>query len=73
MFNFGISIKGGQCLIDDPKKVRVANFGAMMMEGTKSKTPAELEEAIDALGSSIFNVSLGLKGYILKLYISKEL
>jgi len=42
-------------LLDDPNKVGVANLVTdMMMEGTANKTPVELEEAIDALGSSIY-------------------
>ncbi|MEA1882705.1 MAG: pitrilysin family protein [Candidatus Marinimicrobia bacterium] len=53
LINFGIQIKGGM-LLDDPNKVGVANLITdMMMEGTANKTPIELEEAIDALGSSI--------------------
>ncbi len=54
LINFGIQIKGGM-LLDDPNKVGVANLITdMMMEGTANKTPVELEEAIDALGSSIY-------------------
>ncbi len=53
LISFGISIDGGM-LLDDPNKVGVANLITdMMMEGTANKTPIELEEAIDALGSSI--------------------
>jgi zinc protease len=53
LINFGIQIDGGM-LLDDPNKVGVANLVTdMMMEGTANKTPIELEEAIDALGSSI--------------------
>ena len=53
LINFGIQIDGGM-LLDDPNKVGVANLiSDMMMEGTANKTPIELEEAIDALGSSI--------------------
>ena len=41
-------------LLDDPNKIGVANLVTdMLMEGTASKTPTELEQAIDALGSSI--------------------
>ena len=54
LINFGIEIEGGM-LLDDPNKVGVANLITdMMMEGTANKTPVELEEAIDALGSSIY-------------------
>ncbi len=49
-----ITIKGGQ-LLDDIKKVGVANLITdMMMEGTKNKTPLELEEAIEELGANIY-------------------
>ena len=54
LINFGIQIHGGM-LLDDPNKVGVANLVTdMMMEGTANKTPVELEEEIDALGSSIY-------------------
>ena len=50
---FTIRLRGG-LLLDDPSRVGVANLVAQMMtEGTASRTPEELEEAIDALGSSI--------------------
>lgn len=53
LISFGISLEGGM-LMDDPNKIGVANLITdMMMEGTVNKTPVELEEAIDALGSSI--------------------
>lgn len=53
LISFGISLEGGM-LMDDPEKIGVANLVTdMMMEGTINKTPVELEEAIDALGSSI--------------------
>ena len=55
---FTIRLRGG-LLLDDPSKVGVANLVAQMMtEGTAARTPEELEEAIDALGSSI-SVSAG--------------
>ena len=54
LINFGISIEGGM-LLDDPNKIGVANLITdIMMQGTLSKTPTELEKAIDNLGSSIF-------------------
>ena len=41
-------------LFDDPNKVGVANLVSdLLMEGTKNKTPIELEEAIDELGARI--------------------
>lgn len=53
LVNFSITLKGG-LLLDDPQKVGVANLMTdIMMEGTKNKTPVELEEAIDNLGARI--------------------
>jgi zinc protease len=53
LVQFNLSLKGG-LLLDDPEKIGVANLvGALMNEGTASKTPQELEEAIDQLGASI--------------------
>ncbi len=58
LVRFSIRMWGGQ-LLDDPDKVGVANLMAeLMTEGTATRTPEELEEAIEALGSSI-NVSAG--------------
>ena len=55
---FTIRLRGG-LLLDDPVEGRVAHLVAQMMtEGTAGRTPEELEEAIDALGSSI-DVSAG--------------
>jgi zinc protease len=53
LVQFALTLNGGHYL-DDPSKVGVANLIAdVMMEGTKNKTPVELEEAIDDLGASI--------------------
>ncbi len=53
LVQFSITLRGGMVL-DDPKKIGAANLMTdIMMEGTKNKTPLELEEAIDELGSSI--------------------
>ena len=53
LVNFSLTLKGG-LLLDDPRKVGVANLITdMMMEGTQNRTPLELEEAIDDLGASI--------------------
>lgn len=53
LVQFEIVIDGGQ-LLDDLDKVGVANMMARMMtQGTAKKTPQELEEAIDQLGSAI--------------------
>ena len=58
LVSFGITIEGGM-LLDNPNKIGVANLVTdIMMQGTANKTPIELEEAIDALGSSI-NMSTG--------------
>lgn len=58
LVDFQISIKGG-LLLDDINKVGSANLVAkMLMQGTKNKTPLELEQAIEDLGSTIsVNVS----------------
>jgi zinc protease len=54
LVQFSMTIKGGQ-LLDDMDKVGVANLVTdMMMEGTKNRTPIELEEAIDELGANIY-------------------
>lgn len=53
LVQFNMVMKGG-LLLDDPEKVGVANLLATMMtQGTQSKTPAELEEAIQQLGARI--------------------
>jgi zinc protease len=56
LVDFQINIKGG-LLLDDVNKVGAANLTTrLMMQGTKNKTPLELEQAIEDLGASI-NVS----------------
>lgn len=58
LVQFNLTIKGG-LLLDDINRVGVANLTARLMtQGTKNKTPKELEEAIAQLGASI-NVSAG--------------
>ena len=53
LIQFVVVLKGGHFL-DDMKKSGVANMlSSLMMEGTKNKTPQELEEAIESLGASI--------------------
>ncbi len=53
LVQFNITLKGGHYL-DKLDKSGVASLvGQLMNEGTKNKTPLELEEAIDGLGSSI--------------------
>ncbi len=54
LVQFKISIKGGHYL-DQPEKVGVAYLvSRLMMEGTKNKTPLELEEEIENLGSNVW-------------------
>lgn len=51
--NFNLVIEGGH-LLDDKNKNGVANLMTdILMEGTATKTPAELEKAIQSLGASI--------------------
>ncbi|WP_271855953.1 M16 family metallopeptidase [Patiriisocius marinus] len=51
--NFSIVMEGGH-LLDDKNKNGVANLMTdIMMEGTATKTPQELEEAIELLGASL--------------------
>ena len=58
LVQFNIVIDGG-LLLDNINKVGVANMLARMMtQGTKNRTPLELEEAIQQLGASI-NVFAG--------------
>ncbi|GHN02108.1 peptidase M16 [Cytophagales bacterium WSM2-2] len=53
LIQFNIIVDGGE-LLDDPTKVGVANLVAqMMMKGTKNKTTAQLEEAIEQLGARV--------------------
>ena len=65
LVQFSMRIDGGQSLDTENKAGTTLILGAMLKEGTKSKTPAEFEEAIDLLGSSI-SVSADLEG----LYVS---
>jgi len=53
LIQFSLNLRGGHYL-DQPDKAGVAYLVAqLMMEGTKNRTPLELEEAIDMLGASI--------------------
>lgn len=53
LIQFNLTIKGG-LLLEESDKVGVTNLlASMMTKGTYSKTPAELEEAIQQLGASI--------------------
>lgn len=60
LVQFYLRIDGGQLLDQENKKGTASLVANLMDEGTKSKTPAELEEAIDLLGSSI-SISAGLE------------
>jgi zinc protease len=65
LVDFQITIKGG-LLLDDINKFGSANLvSRMLMQGTKNKTPLELEQAIEDLGSSI-NVSTSEDAVIIK-------
>ncbi len=58
LVSFSLRIKGGM-LHEDPAKIGVSNLlSELMMEGTKNKTPEELQDAIGQLGASI-NMSAG--------------
>ncbi len=53
LVEFELRFKGGQ-LLDDPARVGVANMlSETLAQGTKNRTPEELERAIDLLGASI--------------------
>jgi len=65
LVQFELRVKGGQ-LLEDPGRVGVANLLAeSMTAGTASKTPAELEKAIDMLGASI-NVIAGTQSFSIR-------
>jgi len=54
LIRFSLEMEGG-LLLENPNKVGVSNLLAnLMTKGTKNKTPQELEEAIELLGSSIY-------------------
>ena len=53
LVEFSLRLKGGM-LLDDPNKIGVANLMTdIMKEGTKNKTPEELQDAIGQIGASI--------------------
>ena len=63
--NFNIVMEGGH-LLDDKNKNGVANLMTdILMEGTATKTPAELEKAIQSLGASI-NMFTGREAIIIQ-------
>ncbi len=54
LIRFSLEMEGG-LLLEDPNKVGVSNLLAnLMTKGTKKKTPKQLEEAIELIGSSIY-------------------
>lgn len=70
LVSFSLVIEGGH-LLDDLNNNGVANLMTdILMEGTVTKTPAELEEAIDLLGANINmytgNESIVIRGNTLK-------
>jgi zinc protease len=67
LVQYSISIDGGH-MLDQVDKAGVANLVASMMnEGTKNKTPEQLEDAIGLLGASI-NFGSGNEG--ISIYVS---
>jgi zinc protease len=77
LVNFSIVLEGGH-LLDDLTKNGVANLMTdIMMEGTASKTPEELEEEIDLLGANInmytSNESIVIRGNTLKRNFEKTM
>jgi zinc protease len=53
LVQFRMQIKGGM-LLEDTEKIGVSNLLAKMLtKGTKTKTPQQLEDAIESLGASI--------------------
>ena len=63
--NFSLVIEGGH-LLDDMDKNGVANLMTdIMMEGTATKTPLELEEEIELLGASI-NMSTSNENIVIR-------
>ncbi len=53
MVNFSMRIEGGQSVDIAGKQGTAVLLAAMLSEGTANKTPAELEDAIGLLGSSL--------------------
>lgn len=54
LVRYSLIINGGH-LMESPEKAGVSSFlASMLMEGTATKTPEELEEEIDLLGANIY-------------------
>jgi zinc protease len=65
LVQFELRLRGGQ-LVEGAGRVGVANLLAQsMLAGTASRTPGELETAIDMLGASI-NVSAGTQSFSIR-------
>jgi len=66
LVQYSVIIQGGH-LLDDSAKAGVANLTASVMnEGTKNKTPEELEDAVKLLGATI-NVSASNENITIKV------
>jgi len=66
LVQYSIVIKGGR-IAEDLSKAGLANITASLMnEGTKNKTPEELEDAIGLLGASI-RVSAGIEDFTISV------
>ncbi len=77
LVNFSMVIEGGH-LLDSKEKNGIANLMTdIMMEGTATKTPEELEEEIELLGASInmytTNESIIVQGSTLKRNFDKTM
>ena len=77
LVQFSITLRGGQ-LLDSVEKAGAANLVSdMLMEGTRGRTPEELEEAIDNLGSRIViytgNETMSLEGRCLSSKFNETL
>ncbi len=65
LVTFEIRMRGGS-LLEDPSQIGVANLLAeTMTEGTRTKTPDELEQAIDLLGATI-TVRSGQQSFVIR-------
>ena len=65
LVQFELRIRGGQ-LLEEPGRTGVANLLAeSMLAGTATKTPEELEQAIDMLGATI-SVSAGSQSFTIQ-------
>jgi len=64
LVTFQLSVDGGR-LFDDPNKPGTTNMLARMLDrGTRTKTPAELENAFKSLGAEV-NVSAGDERFVI--------